>query len=61
VGRKIHALGNSQWEMLGLREPREILLPREQTVEAYVVQRDFPAIGHRDIKMNARRNAEKVV
>jgi len=55
VGRKIYDLGNSQWNIPALRELLEIILPRDQTVEGYVVEHDFPAIGHHKISLNARR------
>jgi two-component system CheB/CheR fusion protein len=55
VGRKIYDLGNSQWNIPALRELLEILLPRDQAVEGYVVEHDFPAIGHHKISVNARR------
>ena len=59
VGRKIYNLGNSQWNIPALRELLEIILPRDQTVEGYVVEHDFPAIGHHKISVNARRMAGK--
>ena len=55
VGRKIYDLGNSQWDIPVLRELLEIILPRDRTIEGYVVEHDFPAIGHRKIRLNARR------
>jgi two-component system CheB/CheR fusion protein len=55
VGRKIYDLGNGQWDIPALRELLEIVLPREQNFEGYVVEHDFPAIGHRRLKLNARR------
>ena len=55
VGRKIYDLGNSQWNIPALRELLEIILPRDRTVEGYVVEHDFPVIGHHKIKLNARR------
>lgn len=60
VGQKIYHLGNRQWDIPALRELLEILLPRDQAVEGYIVQHDFPAIGYRKIKMNARRIVGKV-
>ena len=60
VGRKIYDLGNSQWDLPALRELLEIMLPRDQAVDAYVMEHDFPAIGHRKIKMNARRIVGRV-
>ncbi len=55
IGRKIYDLGNSQWNIPALRELLEIILPRDQAVEGYQVEHDFPAIGHHKISVNARR------
>jgi len=55
VGRKIYDLGNSQWNIPALRELLEIILPRDKAVEGYLVEHNFPAIGHHKIKLNARR------
>ncbi|MGZ8252096.1 MAG: chemotaxis protein CheB [Methylophilaceae bacterium] len=55
VGRKIYDLGNSQWDIPSLRELLEIILPRDRAVEGYVVEHDFPTIGHHKIMLNARR------
>jgi two-component system CheB/CheR fusion protein len=59
VGRKIYDLGNSQWDIPALRELLEVILPRDQAVEGYVVEHDFPAIGRHKIKLNARRIVAK--
>ena len=55
VGRKIYELGDNQWNIPALRELLEIILPRDKTVEGYVVEHDFPNIGHHKIMLNARR------
>jgi len=55
VGRKIYDLGNSQWNLPALRELLEIILPRDQVVDGYVVEHNFPVIGHHKIRLNARR------
>jgi two-component system CheB/CheR fusion protein len=55
VGRKIYDLGNSQWNIPSLRELLEIILPRDRVVEGYVVEHDFPTIGHHKIMLSARR------
>jgi len=55
VGRKIYDLGNKQWDIPALRELLEIILPRDRSVEGYVVEHDFPVIGRHKIKLNARR------
>ncbi|MBC7698439.1 MAG: PAS domain-containing protein [Bacteroidia bacterium] len=54
-GRKIYDLGNRQWNIAALRELLETILPRDQTFEGYVVEHDFPNIGHRKMMLNARR------
>ncbi len=55
VGRKIYDLGNGQWNIAALRELLEVLLPHKQNFEGYVMEHDFPVIGHRQIRLNARR------
>ncbi|WP_019867065.1 chemotaxis protein CheB [Methylovulum miyakonense] len=55
VGHKIYDLGNGQWNIPALRELLEIILPRDQAVEAYLVEHDFPVIGQHKILLNARR------
>ena len=55
VGRKIYELGNSQWNIPALRELLEIILPRDQAVKGFLVEHDFPVIGHQKIQLNARR------
>ncbi|MEQ1529395.1 MAG: chemotaxis protein CheB [Methylococcales bacterium] len=59
VGRKVFDLGNSQWNIPALRDLLEILLPRDQSIEGYVVEHDFPVIGHHKINVNARRIVSK--
>jgi two-component system CheB/CheR fusion protein len=55
VGHKIYDLGNGQWNIAALCELLEIILPRDQAVEGYLVEHDFPFIGHHKIMLNARR------
>ena len=55
VGRKIFALGNGQWDITALRELLENILPRNQVMDGYVVEHDFPGLGHRRMVLNARR------
>lgn len=55
VGRKIYDLGNNQWNIPALRELLEIILPRDQAVKDFLVEHDFPVIGHQKIQLNARR------
>jgi len=55
VGRKVYDLGNSQWNIPALRELLEIILPRDQAVMGFLVEHNFPVIGHQKIQLNARR------
>lgn len=54
LNRKIYDLGNRQWNIPALRELLETILPRDQTFDGYVVEHDFPVIGHRRMMLNAR-------
>ncbi|HEX5364941.1 MAG TPA: CheR family methyltransferase, partial [Gallionella sp.] len=53
--RPIYELGNRQWNIPKLRDLLETILPRDQSFEDYVVEGDFPAIGHSRFTLNARR------
>ena len=55
AGRKIHALGHRPWDIPVLRRLLEDILPREQVMEGYVVEHDFPGLGRRRMALNARR------
>ncbi|MEQ1779054.1 MAG: chemotaxis protein CheB [Nitrosomonas sp.] len=55
IERKIYDLGNGQWNIPALRELLEIILPRDQAFEGFIVEHDFPAIGHQKLSLNARR------
>jgi two-component system CheB/CheR fusion protein len=55
VGRKLTELGNGQWNIPALRQLLEDILPKEQTVEGYVVEHYFPGIGLHRLVLNARR------
>ena len=55
VGRSIYDLGDGQWNIPALRELLETILPRDQSFEGFVIERDFPLIGHSKMLLNARR------
>lgn len=57
VGRSVYALGNGKWAIPALAELLETVLPRDRSVEGYVVDHDFPGIGHQKMLLNARRLA----
>ncbi len=55
LGRTIYQLGNNQWDIAGLRELLEKILPHNHVMEGFVMEQDFPVIGWRKLKLNARR------
>ncbi len=55
VGRKIYGLGNGQWDIPGLRELLENILPKNRVMDGYVVEHGFPGLGPRRMVLNARR------
>jgi PAS domain S-box-containing protein len=55
TGRKLYDLGDGQWDIPELRALLETILPEHTTIEAFEVDRVFPAIGRRVMLLNARR------
>jgi two-component system CheB/CheR fusion protein len=54
-GVSLYDLGNGQWNIPGLRRLMEDILPKNTKVEDFVMEHDFPRIGHRKMLLNARR------
>jgi two-component system CheB/CheR fusion protein len=59
-GHLIYELGNHQWDIPDLRELLEEILPKNSFFDNYMVEHDFPNIGHRKMRLNARRILSKV-
>ncbi len=55
VGQLIYNLGNKQWDIPGLRELLETILPKKATFDNYEVEHDFATIGRRIMLLNARQ------
>ena len=55
VGQLIYDLGNKQWDIPGLRELLETILPQKITFDSYEVEHDFTTIGRRTMLLNARQ------
>jgi two-component system CheB/CheR fusion protein len=55
LGRKIYELGNRQWDVPKLRELLENILPRNQALDDFAAEHEFPAIGKHKMLLNARR------
>jgi len=61
-GRFIYDLGNRQWDIPGLRELLEKIIPKNNAFEDYEVEHRFPDIGIRKTCLNARKIvAEKTI
>ena len=55
VGQLIYDLGNKQWDIPGLRELLETILPQKTTFDNYEVEHNFTDIGKRIMLLNARQ------
>jgi len=53
--RLIYELGNGQWNIPKLRELLEEIVPRNSRVDDFEMRHDFPHLGPRDMRLNARR------
>lgn len=52
-GRLLETLGNGQWDIPGLRVLLEKIVPEHAVLDDYEVEQEFPAIGHRVMRLNA--------
>jgi PAS domain-containing protein len=55
VGCRVYDLGNGQWDVPRLRDLLDRLLPESTSFQGFVVEQDFPVIGHRRMILNAQR------
>ena len=55
TGRNLWELGNGQWDIPGLHELLEKILPGNTSFDNFPVEHDLPLIGHRKMLLNARR------
>jgi chemotaxis protein methyltransferase CheR len=55
VDRKLHELGNGQWDIPELRITLETIIAGGRSIEAFEVDRSFPSIGRRVMALNARK------
>jgi PAS domain S-box-containing protein len=64
--RPVYGLGDGQWDIPELRSLLEEVAPQHAVMEAYEVERNFPAIGRRSMLLNAQevfnqRNASTLI
>ena len=55
IGTLFYDLGNGQWNIPRLRELLGQILPQRSSVEEFLIEHDFAALGRRAILLNARR------
>ena len=58
VGTLLYDLGNGQWDIPELRRLMNEILPEQSIVRDYTVTHDFPDIGLRTMRLNARQIAD---
>ena len=54
-GAVLFDLGNRQWNIPELRRLLEVILPERKQFEGFEVEHDFPGIGKKVMRLNARR------
>jgi two-component sensor histidine kinase len=54
-GRLLYELGDGQWDIPRLRVLLEKTIPDHGVMEDYEVEHDFPDLGHRTMRLNARQ------
>lgn len=54
-GLLLYEIDGGQWDAPELRELLEMISTTHETVEGFEVEREFPAIGHRVMLLNARK------
>src|SRR5580693_9951025 len=55
IGRPLYALGDGQWDIPRLRVLLENIVPEHGVMEGYEVEHEFPGLGQRTMRLNARQ------
>jgi len=55
IGKQLYDLGDGQWDIPALRQLLIDTLEKQESVEAFDVELDFPTIGRRAMVLNARK------
>ena len=55
LGRHLYELGEGQWDVPELRHLLEEVIPRSAAVVGYEVEHDFPRLGRRTMRLDARK------
>src|ERR1700729_1148673 len=54
-GKLFYALGDGQWDIPKLRVLHDKIIPEHGVMEDYEVEHEFPSLGHRTMRLNARQ------
>jgi PAS domain-containing protein len=54
-GKLLYALGDGQWDIPNLRLLLEKIIPEHGVMEDYEVEHEFPQLGTRIMRLNARQ------
>jgi chemotaxis protein methyltransferase CheR len=54
-GRLLYALGDGQWDIPKLRVLLDKIIPEHGVMADYEVEHEFPKLGHRTMRLNARQ------
>ena len=60
IGNLIYDLGNRQWDIPRLRILLEDILPKHAHISNFEVEHDFPTVGHKIMRLNARQIHQEV-
>lgn len=55
LGRKLHEIGEGQWDIPALRTALAAVIAGRNTIEAFEVEAAFPSTGRRAMVLNARK------
>jgi two-component sensor histidine kinase len=55
-GKLLYALGDGQWDIPKLRMLLDKIIPEHGVIEDYEVEHEFPGLGHRTMRLNARQS-----
>ena len=55
IGNSLYKLGNNQWNIKGLRELLEEIIPKNDSFHNFEVEHTFPVIGTKTMLLNAHR------
>ena len=55
IGRQLHELGAGQWNVAALNDLLQRVLPHDEQVNGLLLEDDFPGLGRRVFKINARK------